>query len=266
VGVVAELKPHQFNKSLDRGLQVLDLFKRDIPSLSAKEIAEKLGVGATTLYPFLHTLASHGYLEVDEQKRYRLGLKLLERVGELNKVYDVRSVARRELVTLSRKISANARLAVLYGNEVLYLDQEEGGPAANIILREVVGLRVPCYCTALGKVLLAYLPPQDTDAIIDSLDFVPFTDNTIRSAGRLREELDVVRQRGYSTEIEELQLGGGCVGAPIRNSTGRVIAAISASFLASRAHGKELDEIVKTILGVAADISVQLGFNGANSL
>jgi len=259
-------KPHHFNKSLDRGLHVLDLFTRNVPSLSAKEIADKLNIGATTLYPFLHTLASHGYLEVDAQKRYRLGLKLLERVGELNQVYDVRSVARRELVTLSRKISANARLAVLYGSEVLYLEQEEGGPAANIILREVVGLRVPCYCTALGKVLLAYLPPQDVETIIDSLDFAPFTDNTITSPERLQEELVAVRERGYSTEIEELQLGGACVGAPIRNSTGRVIAAISASFLASRADDKELERIIDRILEAAADISAQLGFKGDNSL
>lgn len=264
--MVEELKPHQFNKSLDRGLLVLDLFTRDVASLSAKEIADRLGVGATTLYPFLHTLTSHGYLEVNGQKRYRLGLKLLERVGELNQVYDVRSVARPELTKLSRLISANARLAVLYGNEVLYLEQEEGGPTANIILREVVGLRVPSYCTALGKVLLAYLSDQDLNPIMDSLVFVPLTDNTITHPDRLREELDLVRERGYSTEIEELQLGGACIGAPIRNSTGRVIAAISASVLASRAHGEELGRIVEAIQAAAADISAQLGFNGHDLL
>ena len=261
-----ERKPHQFNKSLDRGLQVLDLFTRDIPSLSAKEIADRLGVGATTLYPFLHTLVLHGYLEVDANKRYRLGLKLLERVGELNQVYDVRSVARRELVKLSRLVAANARLAVLYGNEVLYLEQEEGGPAANIILREVVGLRVPSYCTALGKVLLAYLPSEHLDPIIDSLVFVPLTDNTIACPERLREELQAVRQRGYSTEIEELQLGASCVGAPIRGSTGRVIAAISTSVLASRAQGEELTRIIEAVQAAAADISAQLGFNGQDPL
>ncbi len=257
-------KPHQQNKSLDRGLRILDLFKRDIQSLSAKDIADQLGVPATTLYPFLHTLAEHRYLEVDEQKRYHLGLKLLERVGEINRVYDVRSVARRELFTLSRAVEANARLAVLYGNEVLYLEQEEGGPQANVILTEVVGLRVPSYCTALGKVLLAYLPQYDLERILDTIVFTKITDRTITDRALLEEELQKVRSRGYSIELEELQLGGACVAAPIRNTSGKVIAAISTSVLASRAQGTELAQIAEVVVHTAADISEQLGFHLEN--
>ena len=261
-----EQKPSHLNRSLDRGLQILDLFSRDIAALSVKEIADQIGVGTTTIYPFIHTLVSHGYLETDTDKRYRLGLKLFERVGEINQVYDVRSVARRELTKLSRQVAANARLAVLYGNEVLYLDQQEGGPAANIVLREVVGLRVPCYCTALGKVLLAYLPPEDLDRIINSLVLNRLTDFTITCPNELRQELERTRKRGYSTEIEELQLGGACVGAPIRNSTGKVVAAISTSVLASRARGKELETIASAVVKTAADISAQLGLNAQDSL
>ena len=255
-----EKKPHQRNKSLDRGLRILDLFTREIRSLSAKEIADQLGVPATTLYPFLHTLAEHRYLELDEQKRYRLGLKLLERVGEINQVYDVRSVARRELVTLSRAVEANARLAVLYGNEVLYLEQEEGGPQANVILKEVVGLRVPTYCTALGKVLLAYLPEYDLERVLGSIVFTKVTDRTITDRGRLIEDLQLVRERGYSVELEELQLGGACVAAPIRSSSGKVIAAVSTSVLASRAKGEELARIAEAVVSTAADISRQMGY------
>ena len=253
-------KPHQHNQSLDRGLRILDLYTRETHSLSAKEIADRLNVPATTLYPFLYTLVDHRYLEIDEQKRYRLGLKLLERVGEIHQVYDVRSVARRELVTLSRTVKANARLAVLYGNDVLYLEQEEGGPQANLILTEVVGLRVPSYCTALGKVLLANLPDYDLDRALDSMTLTKITDRTITDRGALLAELQAVRARGYALELEELQLGGACVAAPIRNSGSRVIAAISTSVLASRAHGKELARIADVVMATAADISEQLGY------
>jgi len=253
-------KPHHLNKSLDRGLRILDLYQRKIQSLSAKEIADQLAVAPTTLYPFLHTLTSHGYLEVDEQKRYRLGLKLLERVGEINQVYDIRVVARREMVKLSGLIEANARLAVLYGNEVLYLEQEEGGPQANVTLAEVVGLRVPCYCTALGKALLAHLPKVELSRILNSIVLAKITEKTITDKSLLLEELTFVRENGYSLEMEELQLGGACVGAPIRNSSGKVIAAISTSILASRAQGKSLTLVAEAVMATASDISQQLGY------
>jgi DNA-binding IclR family transcriptional regulator len=240
-------------------LRILDLYTRHVPALSAKEIAEQLGIGATTLYPFLHTLVAHGYLEADDRKRYRLGLKLLERVGEIESVYDVRGVAREHMMRLSRSITANARLGVLYGNEVLYLEQEEGGPAANVVLREVVGLRVPSHCTALGKVLLAFLPDGDRKATLESLPLPQITENTITNGDRLRADLALVRERGYALEIEELQPGSACVGAPIRNSSGRVIAAVSASVFASRARGEELPRLVAAVVDAANAVSARLG-------
>jgi len=252
-------KPHHFNQSLDRGLRILDLYSRSAPALSAKEIAEQLDIGVTTLYPFLHTLVAHGYLEMDDRKRYRLGLKLLERVGEIESVYDVRGVAREHMTKLSRSIAANARLGVLYGNEVLYLEQEEGGPAANAVLREVVGLRVPSHCTALGKVLLAFLPEADQVSVLAGLPLPQITEHTITSRDRLRAELALVRERGYALEIEELQPGSACVGAPIRSSSGRVVAAISASVFASRACGEELPRVVEAVTDAADAISVRLG-------
>ncbi|MEW5826502.1 MAG: IclR family transcriptional regulator [Candidatus Bipolaricaulota bacterium] len=255
-------KPHHFNQSLDRGLRILDLYTRDIATLSAKEIAEQLAVGVTTLYPFLHTLVSHGYLEVDDRKRYRLGLKLLERVGEIESVYDVRAIAREHMTKLSRSIAANARLGVLYGKDVLYLEQEEGGPAANAMLREVVGLRVPSHCTALGKVLLAFLADADREAFVDSLPLPQITEHTIVERGKLRDELALVRECGYALEVEELQPGSACVGAPIRNAGGRVIAAVSASIFASRVRGDERSGIVGAVVDAAATISRRLGHNG----
>jgi len=255
-----DAKPHHVNQSLDRGLRILELFSRHVHTLTAKEIADRLEIAPTTLYPFLHTLVAHGYLELNGHKEYHLGLKFLERVGEIHQVYDVRSVARREMVTLSRAVEANARLAVLYGNEVLYLEQEEGGPTANVILKEVVGLRVPSYCTALGKVLLAHLPSHDLEQVLPTLVFQKITDKTITSPDLLRQELETVRRNGYALELEELQVGGGCVAAPIRRASGQVVAAISTSFVATRAHGEELERIATAVQTTADDISRQLGY------
>jgi len=252
-----ETKPHQRNKSLDRGLRILELFNRNTRSLNAKQIADALEASPTTVYPFLHTFTAHGYLEVDDRKRYRLGLKLLERAGEVSSVLDVRAVARAEMEDLSRNLRANTRLAVLHKNEVLYLERIEGGP--DVTLGEIVGVSVPPHCTALGKVLLAFLPEIDRDRVLASLTLEPMTQKTVTSLAALRKQLGKIPEQGYAVELEEFHLGGACVAAPIRGSQGRVIAAISSSLFASRAEGDELQTIAREVVASASRISVRLG-------
>ncbi len=251
-------KPHQRNKSLDRGLTILELFDRETRDLNAKQIADRLDVSPTTVYPSLHTLTAHGYLQVDERKRYRLGLKLLERAGEVSSVLDVRAVARKGMEALSRNLRANTRLAVLHQNEVLYLERVEGGP--DVTLGEVVGVSVPPHCTALGKVLLAFLPEVDRADVIGSLPLREITQNTVTSIDDLFKQLSAIRRSGYGVEIEEFHLGGACVAAPIRGSQGRVVAAISTSLFASRAQGAELETIAREVVGTAQRISTKLGY------
>ncbi len=249
-------KPPYLNQSLDRGLTILELFHSKVRSLSAKEISDLLGVLPTTLYPFLHTLVHHGYLEVDDRKRYRLGLKLLERAGQVSSVLDVRAVARNELESLSRDLLANTRLAVLHDNQVLYLERMEGGP--DVTLGEVVGVAVPPHCTALGKVLLAYLPEQPRSALLRSLELQAITPHTITDRETLERALAETRMRGYAVENEEFHLGGACVAAPVFGSHGRVIAAISTSLLASRAR-EEAQSIAEAVVAAADRISARLG-------
>jgi len=122
---------------------------------------------------------------------------------------------------------------------------------------------VPSYCTALGKVLLAFLPDEDQARVVGSLALMRITEQTISSRQRLLDELRAVRERGYALEVEELQPGSACVGAPIRNSGGRVIASISASIFASRARGEELPRIVDAVMSAAAEISSRLGHRAA---
>jgi len=195
---------------------------------------------------------------MDEAKRYHLGLKLLERAGEVNMSLDLRTVAKQGLETLSRSLKANTRLGVLYKHEVLYLERYEGGPDA--VIGEIVGVCVPAYCTSLGKVLLAYLPDEDRERVVRSLAFRPLTQNTITCPDRLLKELKRVREKGFSIESEEFHLGGACVGAPVRTASGKVVAAISVSTFASRAQGQELKDIAEAVKSTAAEVSARLGF------
>lgn len=252
-----ERRPHHVNKSLDRGLSILALFGREARFLTAKQIADLLGVLPTTIYPSLHTLAFHGYLEIDERKRYSLGLKLLELAGEVSLVLDLRAIARGELEALSRRLGANGRLAILYGDRVLYLERVNGGPDTTV--GEVVGVSVPSHCTALGKTLLAHQEPDDRKRLLECLPLERVTEYTITSVDRLTEELDKAKARGYSVEMEEFHLGGACFAAPVFDSQGRIAAAISLSLLASRARGEDAEAIVEEVKETARKISYRMG-------
>jgi len=245
------------NKSVDRALRLLDLFDDQRVSLTASEVGTLLNTTRVTVYPTLNTLLARGYLDRDDQGRYILGMKLVERSGEKLAHLDVRQVAQGPLRELARRLGANAHLATLHGNEVLYLEREEGRPT--VTLREVVGRRVSPHCTALGKSLLAFLPDEDRARIAQSLDYVQHTPNTITQAEGFVAELDLVRRRGYALEVEEFRLGSACISAPVRGLDGRVVAAVSVSMAVEDLPGRNPDERVASILDAASAISRALG-------
>jgi len=247
------------NKSLDRGLRILDLFDESRTSLTASEIAAVLGTTPATLYPTLHTLCAHAYLIRDDRKRYRLGMKLLERSGQVLAQSDVRRVARPHLKELARNHQVTADLAILYGTEVLYLEREVGHPTA--ILSEVVGRRVPAHCTSLGKALLAFLPDPERDELVRSLNLEPYTPGTIIDPEKLLQELAETRKRGYALDIEEFHRGIACVGAPVWSHGGRVVAAISLMLpVDDRIRNRECAEEAAAVVETATTISNELGY------
>ena len=116
-----------------------------------------MGARPGSIYPILHTLQRFGYLNREEEtKRYRLGMKFLVQAHHILGSLDIREQAKPVLRELARRIGVNAHLAILYEDEVLYLDREEA--AASVVIPSVIGRRVPPHCTALGKVLLAHNP------------------------------------------------------------------------------------------------------------
>jgi len=251
------------NNSVDRALRVLEVFTEEQPLWSAAEVAAFLNTRYATLYPTLATLEAHGYLQRDELKRYRLGLKLVERSGQVLAGIDLRQVVRGHLRELAQQIGGNAHLAILYGNEVLYLLREVGQQA--VVLSDIVGRRVPCHCTALGKALLASLPEEELGERVSALDFAPQTENTITDPERLLQEIAKVRRDGYALEIEEFHLGSSCVGVVVRNHEAKAVAAISVSMSASRLRDAGSEELIEAIRATADNIARELGNHAASS-
>jgi len=245
------------NKSVDRALRLLDLFSEEHRALTASEIAALLGTTRVTIYPTLNTLLGRDYLEKDDKGRFCLGMKVVERGGEKLARLDMRRVAQQRLRELARSLDANAHLATLHGEEVLYLEREEGRPA--VTLREIVGRRVSPHCTALGKALLAFLPEGDRDRLARSLKYIAHTPKTILNAEEYLANLEEVRQQGYSVEVEEFHLGSACIAAPIRRLGGQVVGAISVSMSVEDFETVDAPAKAQVVVDTAAGISADLG-------
>ncbi len=254
-----QAKPRYLNTSLAKALSVLELFTEDRQSLSLTEIARELRLLPGSVYPVVFTLQKFGYLERDPlTKRYRLGMKVLDRANIILSSLDMRAIAKPVLKRLARELQANAHLAILYEDQVMYLDREEEAPAS--VLSSVIGRRVPAHCTALGKVLLAYQPEVAERVIAKGL--TALTPNTLTDPNKLRAELADVARRGYAVDREEFHLGTVCVAAPVRNYRGHVVAALSVSLPKSRLETTLLESVSQAVVQGAQEVSQALGAPG----
>jgi DNA-binding IclR family transcriptional regulator len=246
------------NTSLARALRVLDLFDEHNRELTLTALATSLGSLPGSIYPTLCTLEHFGYLERDPAtKRYRLGLKLLAQANCLLSSLDLRAQAKPVLKRLAAELAANSHLAVLYGTEVLYLDREEAAPS--VIISSVIGRRVPCYCTGLGKVFLA-CQPELARQILAVSQLPAVTRSTITDPAVLRAQLDIVSEKGFAVDHEEFHEGNVCVAAPIRNYRGTVVAAMSVSIIKTRLEYEPLERFTDAVLEGAQEVSRAMGF------
>jgi DNA-binding IclR family transcriptional regulator len=159
---------------------------------------------------------------------------------------------------LSQAAGESVHLCVFDGWRMIFVDRQSGGrsgPNNSTIIMEAS----PCHSTGVGKAALAFQPEAVIERII-RLGLPAFTRNTITDPVRLREELALIRARGYSIDAGEMELNIRCVAAPIRNSTGRVMAAISVSGAERRMPDERIHELAPRVIEHAALISARLGF------
>jgi DNA-binding IclR family transcriptional regulator len=251
-------KERYVNTSLSKALTVLDQFDGERRELSLSELARALGVRPGSIYPIVHTLERRNYLERDpDTKRYRLGLKILAQANHILSSLDIREKAKPVLRQLAQELETNAHLAVLYEDEVLYLDREEA--ALSVVIPSAIGKRVPPHCTALGKVLLAY-QPEVAERVLSQRELPAMTPHTHTSPLALGEEIARVRELGYAVDDEEFHQGNVCVAAPVRNWRGTVIAAVSVSFPKVRLEYEPLEKFVSAVTEGTESISQAMGY------
>lgn len=244
-------------QSLVHGLQILDLFGDTSPVLGIGEMARQLGVHRSTASRLAATLASCGYLaRTPDPGRYRLGPRLLN-LGQLAvPEADLRVIAAEELGKLVERVGETAHVGVLDQREVTSILVLDGWQPLR--LHGQVGKRSPAHCSSLGKALLSCLTPAQLAEIYAGGRLETCTPHSIRTLNALRADLAATRERRYSLDDEELEMGLRCVGAPVLDSAGNPVAAVSVSGPLSRMQGEVLRQLAEEVPAVAARISERL--------
>lgn len=243
---------------LDRALDILRVLGECQSDCSLAETCAALKLHKSTVHRLMMVLERHRLIEKHpDTGRYRLGLRLFELGSKAISVLDLRERSRPFLDQVLCETQETVHLCILDEGEVLYLEKLE--PQRSVRLASRVGRRVAAYCTSVGKAILAELPEPEVDRIIRRSGLKRITPNTITTPSALKEELRKIRTRGYSIDDEENEEGVRCVGAVVRDYSGRPAAAISVSGPAFRVSKTNVAEIAKSVTQAATGLSRELG-------
>jgi IclR family KDG regulon transcriptional repressor len=244
----------QLLSSVLNALEALDFFTVEEPGLSLAEISKRMGMHKSSVHRILKTLEAADFLRRNaERGQYSLSLKLLELASRVMTQYDLREVAGPPMNDLAARTGEIIHLAILDRHEIVYQEKKGAGQVLTVATR--VGGRHPAFASAMGKVLLAFLPEQRQRELLEEIELEPLTPNTITDRGRLKRELDRVRGQGYAVDNEEAFPGIRCIAAPIRESRAKVVAAISATVPAQRLPTERSPELIEMISETASRIS-----------
>lgn len=245
----------QSAKALQKGLDVLEVVAEDRRELTLTEVARRLGFKKATAHRIVSALERRGYLERNPLSGgYRVGLKVWQLGCEVVTQLRLREVARPFLQRLGDETQEHVNLAIPDGGEAVFVDIIESPKP--IRPYTYIGGRVPSYCAAAGKAMLAFQPEQVVSAVVKA-GLKPFTDRTIVHAARLREELEMIRARGYAVNREEWREDVCGIAAPIRNHASEVIGSISITTPTLRFNERSF---CASVVAAAAGISRAMGW------
>lgn len=246
-------------QSLASGLAILALFTDETHTLGIGEMARQLGLHRSTTSRLAATMSNLGYLApTTEPGRYRLGRQLV-RLGALAaQELDLRKLGAEALRPVVDELGETAHLGVLEGRDVMTIVLVDGWHPVR--LHSSLGSRAPAHCSSMGKTLLAGLNEVAMQQLYQgSGRLEKRTNNTIDTLSKLGEELARIRERGYAIDNEELYPDLRCIGAPVMDRKGSVVAGLSVSGPVTRLHDEVFDRTVGSVRYVAFQLSLRLG-------
>ncbi len=241
--------------TLEKAFQIIEqVVSHQEKGLLFSDVVSKTALPKASTHRILKSLVRLGYLRFEgETGRYFGDLKLSFLGSEVTSHFDLKHYVRPHLLRLQAQTKHPCHLGIRSGSVGVYLDKIESPTPFGIKLFSDVGRSFPLHCTAMGKVLLAFLDPKKRKEILPA-KLQPLTMNTITDRAALERELKKVRRCGYAVDQEEITRGIMCAAAPVENREGTVVAAISVTFPAyierERGTAKEIEAVSRCAVAV----------------
>jgi len=250
---------HSSLSSVASAARLLKEFAGDRQEMGVTEAARRLGLGKSTAHRLLNTLTEERLLERDPRTgAYRLGLAMYV-LGRSVSTYSVlHEVCVPVMDQLRAATKAAVQVSVLDGREVVYVERRE--TAATLRMFGRIGHRFEANCTGSGKLLLAYLPVEQLDVLLDGWDLATRTEQSVADPAVLRAQLAEIRERGWAENFSETESEVGSVAAPIHDADGAVVAAISVVVPTEDLTRDSLKRYSRPCMDAAAAISRRLGY------
>ena len=253
-----QIERKQASQSILKALDLVDVLVKSPNPLTLNELSMAVKRPVPTVHRLLRTLGLRGWVE-NVDGRYRLTLKLFEIGMSVVDKIDVVAEARPECEALSREFDETVNMSVRSGTSAVYVIKIDSARSLRLISQ--LGVHVPLYCTAMGKVMLAYTEPDERAQLLDKIKLEPRARNTITDRAALDKELIAIARRGWSIDNEEFDYGLVCIGAPVFNRSGGNAGAISLTGPIIRLPFTSWEEIGRRVRNCADAISRRLGYS-----
>ena len=247
------------NDSVIKAFKIIEYLAEETNGAALKSISKDLNIDSATAYRYLSSLRDLGYVQQNQKNlNYQLTTKFTWIASLVLDHIQIRALAHHKLEELASIANETVHLCVLDGTEITYIDKIDSNQPVK--MRSGIGRRGRVHSTGVGKVMLAFLPEKERENLLPKLNLSSLTPNTITDPIKLCLELDRIRQRGYSIDDQEDEVGIRCVGAPIFDHNGYVIAAISITGWTITMTTDRLVDLSATLLKTSLDISAELGY------
>jgi IclR family transcriptional regulator, KDG regulon repressor len=248
-------KPYYWVSSVKKCFHILEALSEH-EGIGVSKLATSVGMDRSSVFRFLATLKDLGYINEDKSQYY-LSYKVFELGMRWANSIEVKKHAISYMNELSKRYNETVNLGMFVDDSVIYIEKIEA--STNLRTDLVVGFRFSLYCTALGKAILAYLPENLSDRLIEKIDFIPKCANTIVDIDQLLIHLKKIREKGYAVDFQEFDPHIVCVASPVFTYDDYPIHAISLAGPVSRMPYERIEQISQDLQNVCKRLSVKLG-------
>ena len=246
-----------FMTSLARGLSVIQAFTQHTPQMTISQVSTRTGLSRAAVRRCLYTLNKLGFVGADDGQRFSLKPRILSLSHAYTSSSSLAHAAQPVLDQVSRLLRESCSVATLDGDEIVYIARANVTRIMAVDLG--IGSRLPAYCTSMGRLLLAYLLPDELENYLSRVVLQRYTARTITSVDKLRLALKNIQRTGFSLVDQELEVGLRSLAVPIKSATGKVIAAMNVGAQAQRLPLHEMQtRFLPQLQAAATELSLTL--------